>query len=34
MRMKEEYKDYKGMKELELEWMRDTIPRDDQQPKL
>lgn len=27
MRIKEEYMDYKGMKELELEWMRDTIPR-------
>ena len=34
MRIKEEYMDYKGMKELELEWMRDTIPRDIQQPKL
>jgi hypothetical protein len=28
MRIKEEYMDYKGMKELELEWMRDIIPRD------
>jgi hypothetical protein len=32
-RMKEEYMDYK--EELAgLEWMRDTIPRDNQQPKL
>jgi hypothetical protein len=27
VRTKEEYMDYKGMKELELDWMRDTIPR-------